>query len=232
LILQQWDASSSYDHDGAGLYHIAYLHTTRAALVHRISNILQHRSDLFEWSADHEVSEAFYFHDPEWNGIELYYDKDPSTRVWSNGTIRMWSYALDVWAYLRQYHSNEFKDEVKIWHNHLQIGDLDEAKRFYSDLLGFDVTMDAREYGALFVSVAHYHHHLGLNVWRSLGAGPSVPWQLWLWTMCIQLASNDDLIRLYDRLQHANYVARMDDNKLYVSDPRNNQLVVGVMSNV
>jgi catechol 2,3-dioxygenase len=29
----------------------------------------------FQWSADHSATEAFYFSDPEGNGLELYYDK-------------------------------------------------------------------------------------------------------------------------------------------------------------
>jgi len=59
---------------------------------------------------------------------------------------------------------------TKIGHVHLQVGDLNEAKRFYADILGFVPT--AGRGGALFVSAGEYHHHLGLNVWHSLNAPP------------------------------------------------------------
>ena len=47
------------------------------------------------------MSEAFYFHDPENNGIELYFDRDPATRVWNNGTIEMGSTYIDPIAYIQ-----------------------------------------------------------------------------------------------------------------------------------
>ena len=52
---------------------------------------------------------------------------------------------------------------------HLRVGDLAKADGFYRETLGFDPTR-ARN-GAAFLSSGRYHHHLGLNVWQSAGAG-------------------------------------------------------------
>ena len=52
---------------------------------------------------------------------------------------------------------------------HLRVGDLAKADGFYRGTLGFDPTR-ARS-GAAFLSSGRYHHHLGLNVWQSAGAG-------------------------------------------------------------
>ena len=61
-------------------------------------------------------------------------------------------------------------DGTRIGHVHLNVADLDDAERFYSGLLGFDVTV--RSYpGALFLSTGGYHHHIGVNTW----AGPGAP---------------------------------------------------------
>ena len=61
-------------------------------------------------------------------------------------------------------------DGTRIGHVHLNVADLDAAERFYSGLLGFDVTV--RGYpGALFLSTGGYHHHIGVNTW----AGPGAP---------------------------------------------------------
>ncbi|WP_106160940.1 VOC family protein [Hasllibacter halocynthiae] len=58
-----------------------------------------------------------------------------------------------------------------IGHVHLKVSDLDRAIAFYG-LLGLSV--QAR-YGAeaAFLSWGGYHHHLGLNTWRSKGAAPA-----------------------------------------------------------
>ena len=58
-----------------------------------------------------------------------------------------------------------------IGHVHLKVSDLERSVAFYA-LLGLEV--QAR-YGAeaAFLGFDGYHHHLGLNTWRSKGAGPA-----------------------------------------------------------
>src|SRR5205823_11628355 len=64
--------------------------------------------------------------------------------------------------------------DTRIGHVHLQVADLEAAERFYSGVLGFDVTV--RGYpGALFVSAGGYHHHIGLNTWNSPRGSPPAP---------------------------------------------------------
>lgn len=60
---------------------------------------------------------------------------------------------------------------VTIGHVHLKVADLDRALRFYSDVLGFEVTQRYGS-GAVFLSAGGYHHHIGLNTWESLGGSP------------------------------------------------------------
>src|SRR3954466_8997996 len=52
---------------------------------------------------------------------------------------------------------------------HLRVGALAQAERFYHGAIGMDPTR--RRNGAAFLSSGHYHHHLGMNVWQSQGAG-------------------------------------------------------------
>jgi len=54
-------------------------------------------------------------------------------------------------------------------HVHLQVSDLESAIGFYRDVIGLDVQQRTDE--AAFLSFGGYHHHLGLNTWRSKGAG-------------------------------------------------------------
>ena len=61
-----------------------------------------------------------------------------------------------------------------VGHIHLKVSDIDRAIAFYSDVLGFDVTL---RYGAqaAFLSAGGYHHHIGLNTWESQGGHPPAP---------------------------------------------------------
>ena len=71
-------------------------------------------------------------------------------------------------------------------HMHLHVGDVDEAVRFYRDVIGFNVMASLP--GASFVSAGGYHHHLGLNNWRGDGVPRHrpAPWGCatgrWCWT--------------------------------------------------
>lgn len=57
-----------------GLYHVAILYPTRAALADALKRLIEAQIPL-EGASDHGVSEALYLHDPDENGIELYWDK-------------------------------------------------------------------------------------------------------------------------------------------------------------
>ena len=72
-------------------------------------------------------------------------------------------------------------------HIHFHVADLEEAKRFYVDGLGFEVTIPARN-GALFVSAGGYHHHIGLNTWQGEGVPPQMPGSVGLKYFTIVLA--------------------------------------------
>ena len=58
----------------AGLFHTAILFPTEAALAKAVYSVAQNFPGRFTGSADHLVSKAFYFDDPEGNGVELYWD--------------------------------------------------------------------------------------------------------------------------------------------------------------
>src|SRR5437764_12925793 len=59
---------------GAGLFHTAVLFDSEEALAAAVLSVATRYPGSFTGSSDHLVSEAFYFDDPEGNGVELYHD--------------------------------------------------------------------------------------------------------------------------------------------------------------
>jgi len=57
-----------------GLFHVALLYPTRAALAEALKRLLDAGWPL-EGASDHGVSEALYLRDPDGNGVELYRDR-------------------------------------------------------------------------------------------------------------------------------------------------------------
>ncbi|WP_368502983.1 VOC family protein [Alkalihalophilus sp. As8PL] len=159
-----------------GLYHFALLVPTRKDLGVILQHLLELKMDIGQ--SDHYVSEALYLSDPDGNGIEIYADRPRSTwkRDASNHYVMgsdpiMWRELLDEakgeqWSGLPQ--------ETIIGHIHLHVSDLELAKDFYVEKLGFEVVGDFKAMRALFIAAGGYHHHIGLNVWAGIGA-PNPP---------------------------------------------------------
>ena len=79
-----------------GLYHVAILYPTRAALANALKRLIAAGISL-DGAADHGVSEALYLHDPDDNGIELYWDK--LKELWpvsKDGKLNMYTHPLNL----------------------------------------------------------------------------------------------------------------------------------------
>jgi catechol 2,3-dioxygenase len=84
-----------------GLYHLAILYPTRAALADALRRLAAAGIPL-EGASDHGVSEALYLRDPDGNGLELYRDRPPEQ--WprtKDGTLAMFTRPLDLESLLR-----------------------------------------------------------------------------------------------------------------------------------
>ncbi len=164
----------------AGLYHTAVLFDDRADLAAALYSAATRGGGAFVGSADHLVSLAFYLQDPEGNGVELYWDRPRDQWRWEAGQVAMDSLPLDPNAFIRDHHRGDGEPQApvgaaaRLGHVHLKVGDVPTARTFYVDVVGFEVTTDAWP-SALFASAGGYHHHLGMNVWESRGAGPREP---------------------------------------------------------
>ncbi|TDW28703.1 VOC family protein [Cryobacterium psychrophilum] len=213
----------------AGLFHTALLFDTRAALAATVYQASRDRRSSFAGSADHLVSEAFYFTDPEGNGIELYVDRDRSEWVYRNGRIEMQTLALDPNRYLRENLQGSGdaapNSQAKVGHVHLQVGDVATARAFYVDALGFEITAELP--GALFVSAGGYHHHMAMNTWNSRGAGPRAA-SLGLAEVAITVPTRADLDALSERLRHRSIPVQDDGNRLRVDDPWSTPVTLSV----
>ncbi len=79
-----------------GLYHLAVLYPTQAALGDALKRLMTAGIPL-EGAADHGVSEALYLRDPDGNGVELSWDRPKEQ--WptdANGNLAMFTRPLDL----------------------------------------------------------------------------------------------------------------------------------------
>ena len=214
---------------GAGLFHTALVYATKAELASALYSVARKYPHSFTGAGDHIFSEAFYFDDPEGNGVELYVDRpreqwevEPNSKLYSQATL-----GLDPNAFLGE-NLNEHKLEnatSTLGHVHLQVGDIDRARDFYAGVLGFEITGEVGS--ALFVSAGGYHHHMALNVFQSRGAGPRAA-SYGLGRVDIDVPAEDDRLALAARLKDHQISTRDDGQTLEFNDPWNSLIRVKV----
>jgi catechol 2,3-dioxygenase len=214
-----------------GLYHVAILFPTRPDLGRELERVF--KAGLQVGQGDHLVSEALYLSDPDDNGLELYRDRPRSEWHWTNGMVQMATDPVDMRGLLEAGRHGVKPWEVipagtRVGHIHLQVGDIAEARRFYSTILGFDVTADLSAYGALFVSAGGYHHHIGLNTWHSRGAKPTPANAAGLQQYVIAIPTPEGLQEVKEQLIAYQVPFEEQEDGMHVNDPWQNVIVLRV----
>ena len=211
-----------------GLYHFAVLVPTRADLARAFMRLVE-TDTLMQGAADHGVSEALYLADVDGNGIEIYRDRPRGEWPFVNGQLRMGADPIDFndLASAASPSGAGLARETVIGHVHLHVSRLDEAQRFYVDVLGFELM---QRYGpsALFVSAGGYHHHIGLNTWAGVGAPPAPPGAIGLRHFDVMLSDESARSAVEERLRAADVPIERTDEGLLVRDPAKNFVLLTV----
>ena len=169
-LLELTTALEAGERQGAGLFHVAFRFPSRVALGEALDRVRTHGE--LDGATDHGVSEALYLRDPEDNGVELYRDRPRGEwPVAADGRLRMETDPLDLAGIaeaaseLSTSRPAQAPPGTDVGHVHLEVTDLERARRFYVETLGLNVRQTMGE-AALFLAAGDYHHHVGLNTWN------------------------------------------------------------------
>lgn len=224
VTLQQLASATEREHRTAGLYHIAFLLPHRSDLAH----ILQHfdRIGMRLGASDHDVSEALYLNDIESNGIEIYTDRDPKVWEWlDDGMVKMSTYRLNVADVLTEATDGwqGMPEGTILGHIHLSVTSLPAMRDFYTQGLGYNITT---AYGdqALFLSTDDYHHHIGMNIWESLGAPAKKASETGLAHFTIDVANKAEADKIMHNLRPFNAEITPLTNGFSTIDPSGNEV--------
>ncbi len=215
-----------------GLYHFAILVPTRADL----GRWLQHWLSLgnrLPGQGDHLYSEALYLRDPDGHGIEIYRDRPRDQWTWVNGQLLGATDPVDIRGLLADGESagtawTALPAGTHMGHIHLQVGDIAQTEAFYCDILGFEVM--TRMPTALFISAGHYHHHIGFNIWHSIGAASADANTAQLRFFTIDLPSEEARATIVARLDAAGILHTETAGVVVVRDPWQNTLLLQIGS--
>lgn len=221
----------------SGLYHLALLVSDRRELARVVARLGALGWD--QYPTDHVMTKANYLWDPDGNGIEIYTESpEDGTLGFANGTFvahdkdgrpRSGRDPID----LEELFSHLTTDDrieasmpagTKMGHVHLHVADINEALRFYHDLVGFDVMGAMPDVG--FVSAGGYHHHLGLNTWAGQGARPAPAGSAGLRQFTIEVPTKRDLDDLAARLERGEVKVTETSDGFAAADPSANQVQI------
>jgi catechol 2,3-dioxygenase len=104
VALNTWESSGGPPppRGTTGLYHVALVYPSRAALGRALARVLEAGVNL-TGASDHGVSIALYLDDPDGNGVELYWDKpEEDWPVDAAGKLNMGRERVDLGALLEE----------------------------------------------------------------------------------------------------------------------------------
>jgi catechol 2,3-dioxygenase len=223
----------------SGLYHLAILVPDRRELARVIGRLARLRWD--QYPTDHVMTKANYLWDPDGNGIEIYTESpEDGTMGFANGTFvaynkdgreRSGREPIDLEELFGHLHADDRLDTAmpvgtKMGHVHLHVADVEEALRFYHDVVGFDVMGHVAGVG--FVSAGGYHHHVGLNTWAGRDARPAPAGSAGLRRFTVELPAQSDLDDVVGRLEHGDVRVAEQDGGFVAVDPSANHVLFKV----
>jgi catechol 2,3-dioxygenase len=224
LELRELASATALSPHSTGLYHVAWLHPSRAALAASVRRVAG-QGWRFDGAADHGVSEALYLSDPDGLGIEIYADRprEQWQRPADGHGVNMVTLPLDLEDLLAQASEqpdSEIAPASAVGHVHLKVSDVPRAASFYRDTLGFE--QQAQLPSAAFLSAGGYHHHVGINSWQSEGADAAPDSAPGLRVVEFELGEPealDALERAVAKEASAASPSRGEDGSLSVRDP-------------
>ncbi|MDQ0270534.1 VOC family protein [Cytobacillus purgationiresistens] len=225
LTIEQPEDIKAKEPRRTGLYHYALLLPTRAHLAKIIRHFIKTGYPL-QGASDHDVSEALYLADPDGNGIEIYTDRPSSKWEWKGKEVVMGTNALDVQSIMDEWDGRPWEGlpaETVMGHIHLHVNNIEEAKHFYRNGLGFDIV---NNYGnqALFISTGKYHHHIGLNIWNGIGAPPPSENSAGMQSFTLVFPYQTVLDRIISQLESVGASIAKEDGVQTVQDPSGNKI--------
>ena len=216
LVSKPEGVSSPYS---TGLYHLAILLPDRFELGRWLRYFLESGYRL-DGAGDHLVSEALYLSDPEGNGIEMYRDRPRDDWEIIDGRIRMDTLPVELQSMIQEAPGDGFNGlpaGTKMGHVHLQVNNVSSVSAFYQQILGFDLV--AQLPGAGFLSAGGYHHHIGMNTWRSYGGDITPPNALGLIDYEILLSNEDALDPILRQMSEHKVAFERENGVIRLQDP-------------
>ncbi|MBK5233259.1 MAG: VOC family protein [Thermoleophilia bacterium] len=244
LLVLHPGADSPSQRGHAGLYHVAVHVPDAAEFAYVLARLLSARYP--NRPTEHVFSKATYLDDLDGNGVEITLETPERVKdvdlsvpgrpelIDADGNRLPPVGHLDleeVMSHLEEKGDRPLKPGTWIGHVHLHINDLEQARHFYSDLLGFQIGLDTPEIGMLDVHFeGEFKHRIAFNDWQGPVAAQRPEGMAGLRHVTLVFPGGDRLAAAVKRLKDGGYPTEVTDEGLMVHDPAGNVLLLVALS--
>lgn len=226
-----------------GLYHVA-IHVPTQKELARLSARLYGLG--WEHSpTDHTETMATYTSDPDGNGIEITFETPERgslargeadyAAILADGTVRGGTEPLDVDMLLSALDESDdlnapMPTGTRIGHVHLHVNDIEAARTYYIDQLGFgDMRwFDKFRMSDFSLTTSFVPHAFAINTWNGTSAEPRPEGTAGLREWVLIVPNFDTIKMLSERLSDAGIVHEVEADELRAKDPAGNPVKVQV----
>jgi catechol 2,3-dioxygenase len=243
IVLHPGATSAVAPRRHTGLYHVAIHLPAKKELARVVARLFGLRYP--NSPTDHAETMATYFSDPDGNGIELTFETPErgglvqgdgsGMAVMADGSVQGPTEALDIEMLLSDLSDADdlmapMPTGTRIGHVHLHVSDLERARHFYRDLIGFGDLRQMDNWGMsdLSLETSFVPHALAINIWNGPRATPKPGGSAGLRHWSVSVPNADDLDAIEQRLRTANTPFTREYDRLTVDDPFSNQLILTV----
>jgi catechol 2,3-dioxygenase len=237
LIVLETGAARPVVPRSLGLYHVALHVPKRSDLAQFVLRALNRQVRIAP--TDHLVSEAVYLWDLDGNGIEMTFETpwrghlgDPEQGAYAiaaDGRPHSGREPIDVDGLLAELGANPALEPrlpagTRIGHVHVHVGDLDEAMRFYRDVIGFGGFMLIRSFGMGDAGLDYMPHSIAFNIWSGASARQAPAGSAGLRWFAIVVPDAETLAGVRQRVEGAGLKPVSVENGFETTDPAGNRV--------
>ncbi|UCI06369.1 VOC family protein [Mesorhizobium sp. B1-1-8] len=243
LIVLHGGANGPLPQKARDLFHVAIHVTSRRDLAHAAARL--EASGLRYGAQDHLVSESLYVSDPSGNGIEICFDtperlaRQEQTEgrvalIATDGSAHSGLEPLDLVALSRWLGDSgrvepRLPADTFIGHIHMRARSPEALMDFYLGTLGFNPHIQSRAFGMFDCGTDQRPHMIAFNIWARDELQEPPPGAAGLHHFTVEIASEDELAAVAQRLDAANVQAKKAGGAIEAADPEGNRLRLAVL---
>lgn len=207
----------------SSLFHFSCDTNGESHLASLMTRALYHYPQQYRGSADNGYTISFYMEDPAGNVVEFLYNYSIKPNMNTHANIEISHNDVDVICFIQNNFSESFDknydmESISLGHIHFQCSTTHSMKKFYRDVLGFDVMMELPT--VVFLGNSLHYQQISVNSWNNVKKDSLIVEEDV--KVSLSLQNIEDISKILGRVMDSSVIYWMEEDKICFRDPMNN----------